>query len=108
MMGTIIAALCTVILGGLSVVGAMELYYSMVNKKPVLVLKAMGFFFLGCLLAGVIYFISTSFPSSLLSFVESPIFFPFLLFGIGVSLFFNCFARVDAGKNRGRYKRKGG
>ena len=74
-MDSIILALCMVILGGLTVVGVMELYYSVVNKKPVLVLKAMGFFFLGCLLAGVIYFISTSFPSSLLSFVESPIFF---------------------------------
>lgn len=72
-MDSLIIDLCMVILGGLSAVGAMELYYSMVNKKPVLVLKAMGFFFLGCLLAGLIYCIYTSFPSSLLSFVKSPI-----------------------------------
>ena len=94
MMVTIIAALCTVILGGLSVVGAMELYYSMVNKKPVLVLKAMGFFFLGCLLAGVIYCIYTSFPSSLLSFVKSPI--SLLSYYLVLALVFSLIALLES------------
>ncbi len=93
-MDSIILALCMVILGGLTVVGVMELYYSVVNKKPVLVLKAMGFFFLGCLLAGVIYFISTSFPSSLLSFVESPI--SLLSYYLVLALVFSLIALLES------------